>query len=237
MKKLFILFTALFLFVSNVNAEAVDYSIKDLNMKLTFGEEWLVVTTDNYKNNDELTELGITEEYMKNFFDSNSAYLDSIYEGVELTVRAKDTTTKGALGDYKEKQIESFAKELIKKTGADSYELVDINDVKYVKSTYVDNSLESPYYILEFNTFYNGKTVTVTAQKTSQFTSTEKEEITNVVNKIVISNIEHYTPKSIFSNLLVDALVGAVIGGIAAIVIKVINKNKKEKTEKKQSKK
>ena len=62
----------LFISLSFVYEKIEDFSV-DLD-----DESWHIVTKDNIKGNEDIKELGITEEYMENFMKTYSAYMDSM---------------------------------------------------------------------------------------------------------------------------------------------------------------
>lgn len=57
--------------------ECVYEKIEDFSVDLD-DESWHIVTKDNIKGNEDIKELGITEEYMENFMKTYSAYMDSM---------------------------------------------------------------------------------------------------------------------------------------------------------------
>lgn len=78
MKNLRIIFFVLLIFLINMpNSYAQKYDGLDMNISLD--EWWFVFTRDNLNNNQNLSDLGISKDYMENFFAENDAYLDAIY--------------------------------------------------------------------------------------------------------------------------------------------------------------
>ena len=75
-KKIFAMFALLLLFIpSFVFAKSYDV---DEYLKLDFDDNWYVFTKSNIKDNKELEELGVSEEYMENLFKSSNVVVDAI---------------------------------------------------------------------------------------------------------------------------------------------------------------
>ena len=86
---------ALLIFMMPIFVFAKEYSIKDINLKMEIDDNyWNVFTRDNYKDNELLKSLGVTNEYMENYFTQNNAYVDALPKnyGLDLVV---NTSTDG----------------------------------------------------------------------------------------------------------------------------------------------
>ena len=51
-----------------------EYQINEVNYKISFDDDWIVITTNNLKDNSDLASLNITEEYMDNLWRPGTSY-------------------------------------------------------------------------------------------------------------------------------------------------------------------
>lgn len=218
---LFLSFTAISFALDN------SYKLKDLELNISFPDEWIVITKDNYMENPKLKELDITEEYMENFFATSKAYLDAAKDNLEIFIRSIDSDLNNNLSDRNNSDIGEFAQALIDKTGANDYEILENNDIKYVKSNYIDKSYG--YDIIEYVTVVNNKNITITVQNlTSVSTDEQKNEIERIVKSIKFDRIIDYS-NSFYKDVLEGALIGGTVGGVVGLIGYFIDKSIKKK--------
>ena len=81
MKKYFIqiiiLVATFIVFVNPISILAQTYNVDGTEVNITFGDEWHVCTRDNPVCCYEVEALGMTEEYMLEFFEKNLIYLNA----------------------------------------------------------------------------------------------------------------------------------------------------------------
>ena len=136
-----ILCAALFLPMA---AQAQTYQMNDTDVTITVNDaEWYVFTPDNIKDNPELAELGVSYQYMYDFFQDNATYMDAILfyeEGgyLEFFVQKRPLDTGIAnLSNYKDSELSTFAKELAKNAKVEDYSVYK-NTYKFVKLKFYD---------------------------------------------------------------------------------------------------
>lgn len=224
-----ILCAALFLPMA---AQAQTYQMDETDMTITVNDaEWYVFTRDNIKDNPELAELGVTYQYMYDFFQDNAAYLDAILffeEGgyLEFFVQKRPLDTGVAnLSNYKDSEVSTFAKELAKNAKVEDYSVYK-NTYKFVKLSFYDSELK--FYVHQYVTIVNKNTYTFTFQSEDAITEWEDQEIQRIVDSVVFdvdTSLKEKTGSS--TSLIARVIGGGVAGGIAGAIIGIKNKKKK----------
>ena len=98
---------------------------------------WYVFTPDNIENNPELEELGITYEYMKNFFQTSAAHLNGLLvfldseKYLELVVRSNSTDDVINLAPCTRDDLEDFA-EVLREESNSTYSDIWENEYNFV---------------------------------------------------------------------------------------------------------
>ena len=236
MRKFLLFIFTLFLFIP-FNVYADSYKLKDLEISIE-DSSFDVFTRDNIKDNERLTEIGITYDYLNNFMIKNDVYLDAVRfnenndDTIELFVVAKMVSNVSNMHTYSDSEIKELGEEVKKKVKADSYKIIDVGKYKYIYLNYYDST--EKYYIDEYYTVMDGYGYTIMAQKRNKFTNDEMKDVKKVVDTTKYKEIARYEKKkssSIGSRTLIGAIIGAVIGLIGGTIKVIKNKKTKEKSE------
>lgn len=233
-----IIFLALivFAFPTIVNAQRFYPDGTDLSVWID-DTKWYVFTRNNIYNNSELNELGITYDYLYNFMYNNYVYLDGALfysdsdDSLELLIRKTKVDKIKNLTNYSDDEVKDLAKSLADKQNAQIYKIYE-SDYKYAYLKYMDKGL----YLVEYFTIVNGEGYTITAQKSSQFTSDELIEIETIVDSIefdVDESLKEPTSNSssLWEKFISGAIVAAIMGGLSSLV----NKKKKKEVDDKEN--
>lgn len=206
---------------------ADNYELKEVNATITIPNDWMVFTKDNIKGNKTLKELNVTEDYMNEFFEKNSAYLDAMPKDLsyEFVLRTQEVDQMNNLSNYKDSEVEEVGKEFGKIVNSNDNSIYKTK-YKYVESYYYDST--NKMYIASYYTVVNRLGYTFTAQKSTNFTSDEKEEIKGIINTITYKILPEYKDeeKTSFNNpsVIICAIIGGLTGGL---VVYLNNKKKK----------
>ena len=210
---------------------AKQYNFKDLSIDLN-EDEWYIFTRDNIKDNEVLEKLGITYEYMNNFFNTNNTYLDAITflneeEYLEMFVAAKDTYLDYNLHKYSDDDLKDLEEEFISKTNPTEHGIYNTGKYKYIYQVYNDEKLN--LNVIDYYTVINSKAYTIKFQKVNEFTSDEKSIIKEIIGDISFKLDSKYEnkPKSNsfnFMEIIIYAVVGGLVGGIVSLITKKKNK-------------
>ena len=233
MKKVFksIVILLLMIVISPVMAKEFTISETDIKMNLD-DSKWYVFTRDNIKNNKQLKEFGISEDYMSTTFKNGNIYLDALKiinnnDYIELFVMKKTVDKVKNISNYSDKQLESLAKELAKNEKTSDYKVYK-TDYKYVYTQYEDSGKT----IIDYYTVINGKGYTIKTQKNTDFTAAEQQEIENIIKNISF-NVDKSLkePKKGLNPVIKDALIGAAIGGASGALYGLIKKGKNKQSK------
>lgn len=219
---------------------AQTYTISDYDIEINFSDEWDIFTKDNLKENKNYEKYNITYNYMKNFMETNFIYLDAIYHSEkELFIRiSPEPSTVNNLSNFNDSDLDEFARELLKKTGATNYNFLKSNNITYIKSSYYDSKAQT--YILEYITVVNGNNITFTFQSYDDFLNQSLEGKIEQVIKSTVIKIDSNKAKEnissgfnwgvVFEDTIIGAIIGAVIGGIGGIFL-YIKQKRNDKTQ------
>lgn len=216
-----------------VGAYATAFSVYGTDMTIDVDDsEWYVFTRDNIMDNPELQELGISEEYMKNVFEENDAYMDAILffeDGsfVELFIKMKSVDTGIAnLSNYDDDEVTEIAEDLAEEHDIEDYSVYKTR-YKFVKLESYDKKYD--YYLCEFFTVVNKDGYTLTFQSATPFTDAEYEEIEDMVSSIRFDVDESLKePNPFFNSVVTRTLAGAAVGGVVGGGIALFSKKKKK---------
>lgn len=219
----FLIFILTFFMQIEVNAE--EYKISDLNMTLSFEKEWIVFTRDNYKDNQNLKDFDITEEQMKTLFTTKNAYVDAVDKnGIELFIRATGTKLEKNLYAYKDKELKSYVNSIMDEKNANNYKFIKNNNIKYVVLSYIDKKME--YHILEAHTIVDKKAITITYQFPKEFTEDQKRNFESILESIKIDFIDISRNKK---DINTPMILGGIIVTLGFIIgYKYLIKKKKQ---------
>lgn len=216
-----------------VGAAATTFCVDGTDISIDVDDsQWYVFTRDNIKNNPELDELGVTEEYMENMFKENDAYMDAalFFEDgsfIELFIKMKSEDVGMVnLSNYDDDEVQEVAQDLAEEH--------DIEDYCVYKTRYKFVKLESydkkyGYYLCEFFTVVNKDGYTLTFQSPTPFTDAQYEEIEDLIDSIRFNVDESLKEPNPFLNTVVTrTLASAAVGGVAGLGIALFNKKKKK---------
>lgn len=216
-----------------VGAYATAFSVYGTDMTIDVDDsQWYVFTRDNIKDNPELEELGISEEYMEDVFQENHAYMDAVLffedgDFLELFIKKKSVDTGLAnMSNYDDDEILEMAKDLAEEHGIKTYDLFK-SRYKFIKLESYDRTYG--YYLCEFFTVVNKDGYTLTFQSAAPFTDERYEEIEAMIRSIRFDVDESLKePIRVTDIVMPTTIGGAVVGGLLGGGIALRNKKKKE---------
>lgn len=239
MKKIVIVFLLLIMLIP-FGVKAKTYELDNLDMEITFSDDWYVFTRDNLENNSDLDYLGVSKEYMETVFENAEAYIDAAPKdfSVEFFLRIRNAEDVNNLSNYSDEDVEELAKEVAKLVETKEYTTYK-NDYKYVITRYPDVLDGQTYNIISYYTIVNGKGYTFTLQKIGELTEEEETIMKNIIDTVSYDFDEGYEQEkeklenegsnSINWKIIGShAVIGAFIGGIAGLIISKTSKNKKK---------
>lgn len=212
---------------------AKEFSIENTDIKVNLDDtKWYVFTRDNLENNKQLKELGIESSKLKNTMTEGNIYLDSIKfisdnEILELFVMKKPVSKVKNMSNYSDKDLKEIAKAIAKNENTSTYEIYT-SDYKYIYTKYSDSGKS----IIDYYTVINGYGYTIKLQKDSEFTSSDEKELKEIVNKISFNVNKSLKEPSRLSPIVKDAIIGAIVGGLAGATYSLVNKSKNKKSAK-----
>lgn len=239
MKKILIIFL-LFIMLIPIGVNAKTYRVNDLDLEITFSDDWYVFTRENLDDNSDLEYLGITKEYMETIFENAEAYIDAAPKdfSIEFFLRVRNVEDINNLNNYSDKDVEELAKEVAKLVETKEYTTYK-NDYKYVITKYPDVLEGKTYDIISYYTIVNGKGYTFTLQKESELTEEDETIMKNIIDTVSYDFNEGYEQEKekieneesgSFNWKIIGspAVIGAFIGGIVGLFINKTAKNKKK---------
>lgn len=192
-KKLLFLLAFLFIIPCMVNAES--YKADNDYVTIDFDSNWYVFTRENYKNNSELSKLGVTEEKMNEIFTTNNIYLDAFTKDFkkEFFVRKISLDSLGESGinnikEYSDKEFDEFAKGFITTVGAKTYDKVDFGDYRYLHTNFESTLEGKSVTIEEYVTIVSGNAYVFQLQGYNGLTDSDKEANKQRVMNAVIKD-------------------------------------------------
>ena len=224
MKKILLLIISLFPFL----VMAKDYDIKDINLKFNVSDEWMVFTRDNLDNNKDLEDLGLTKDDLLPSYKLQGIYFDGIKDSIELLVMVPNIKLEvNNLSHYSENVVKETANELGKKLNTDKVGTYYAKH-KFATVNYFDSKTQ--LYIVNYYTVVNAKGYNFQIQKSTEITDEDIKSLEKIIDTVEIETLPGYekdeTKEKSFSfkNILIDALIGAAVGGLGALVLKLTKK-------------
>ncbi len=224
MKKILLLIISLFPFL----VMAKDYDIKDINLKFNVSDEWIAFTRDNLDNNKDLEDLGLTKDDLLPSYKLQGIYFDGIKDGIELLVMVPNIKLEvNNLSHYSENVVKETANELGKKLNTDKVGTYYAKH-KFATVNYFDSKTQ--LYIVNYYTVVNAKGYNFQIQKSTEITDEDIKSLEKIIDTVEIETLPGYekdeTKEKSFSfkNILIDALIGAAVGGLGALVLKLTKK-------------
>lgn len=232
MKKVLCLLISLVLFIP-VNIYGKNVDLREINLTIDFNDDWYVFTRYNLDGNKDLETLGVTKDYMENFFNENEAYIDASPKelGTDFILRIKSVEDMNNLSNYPDDVVKEVAKEVGKLVSSTDYKIYNSGKNKYAVIKYYDEA--SKYNILTYYTVVNAQGYTFQIQKQSNITQTDETNMKTIMDSATFNVLDKYKNESEdvqkeldnvgkkdfnIKNILIYAGVGALIGIIATVI-------------------
>ncbi len=232
MKKVLCLLISLVLFIP-VNIYGKNVDLREINLTIDFNDDWYVFTRYNLDGNKDLETLGVTKDYMENFFNENEAYIDASPKelGTDFILRIKSVEDMNNLSNYPDDVVKEVAKEVGKLVSSTDYKIYNSGKNKYAVIKYYDEA--SKYNILTYYTVVNAQGYTFQIQKQSDITQTDETNMKTIMDSATFNVLDKYKNESEdvqkeldnvgkkdfnIKNILIYTGVGALIGIIATVI-------------------
>lgn len=232
MKKVLCLLISLVLFIP-VNIYGKNVDLSEINLTIDFNDDWYVFTRYNLDGNKDLETLGVTKDYMENFFNENEAYIDASPKelGTDFILRIKPVEDMNNLSNYPDDVVKEVAKEISKLVSSEDYKVYNSGKNKYAVVKYYDEA--SKYNILTYYTVVNAQGYTFQIQKQSDITQTDETNMKTIMDSATFNVLDKYKNESEdvqkeldnvgkkdfnIKNILIYVGVGALIGIIATVI-------------------
>lgn len=232
MKKVLCLLISLVLFIP-VNIYGKNVDLREINLTIDFNDDWYVFTRYNLDGNKDLETLGVTKDYMENFFNENEAYIDASPKelGTDFILRIKSVEDMNNLSNYPDDIVKEVAKEVGKLVSSTDYKIYNSGKNKYAIVRYYDET--SKYNVLAYYTVVNAQGYTFQIQKQSDITQTDETNMKTIMDSATFNVLDKYKNESEdvqkeldnvgkkdfnIKNILIYTGVGALIGIIATVI-------------------
>lgn len=232
MKKVLCLLISLVLFIP-VNIYGKNVDLREINLTIDFNDDWYVFTRYNLDGNKDLETLGVTKDYMENFFNENEAYIDASPKelGTDFILRIKSVEDMNNLSNYPDDVVKEVAKEVSKLVSSEDYKVYNNGKTKYAIVRYYDET--SKYNVLAYYTVVNAQGYTFQMQKQSDITQTDETNMKTIMDSATFNVLDKYKNESEdvqkeldnvgkkdfnIKNILIYTGVGALIGIIATVI-------------------
>lgn len=232
MKKVLCLLISLVLFIP-VNIYGKNVDLREINLTIDFNDDWYVFTRYNLDGNKDLETLGVTKDYMENFFNENEAYIDASPKelGTDFILRIKSVEDMNNLSNYPDDVVKEVAKEVGKLVSSTDYKIYNSGKNKYAIVRYYDET--SKYNVLAYYTVVNAQGYTFQIQKQSDITQTDETNMKTIMDSATFNVLDKYKNESEdvqkeldnvgkkdfnIKNILIYTGVGALIGIIATVI-------------------
>ena len=231
MKKYFIqiiiLVATFIVFANPISILAQTYNVDGTEVNITFGDEWHVCTRDNPVCCYEVEALGMTEEYMLEFFEKNLIYLnagiiaDFDNDGMDFIIVKDKTDFCENMSTLTKEELDKVVQEFADTVDCQVCEIYDGNHT-FVHMEYVEENVNYIKYV----TVYNSEYYTFTVQKASSFTKDEKKDIKEIMGTVYFG--DPIVPRKNIFEYIWPCVAGAALI-VAAVVVAVIIKKKLNK--------
>ena len=191
MKKILCISIGFMLFIPiSIYGKTVDLS--EVNLSIDFNDDWYVFTRYNLDNNKDLETLGVTKDYMENFFNENEAYIDASPKelGTDFILRIKPVEDMNNLSNYPDDVVKEVAKEISKLVSSTDYKIYNSGKNKYAVVKYYDEA--SKYNILTYYTVVNAQGYTFQIQKQSDITQTDETNMKTIMDSATFNVLDKY---------------------------------------------
>ena len=228
MKKVFrqivLLIVMAFFIVNPLKVFGQTFNVDGTEVNITFGDEWHVCTRDNPVCCYEVEALGMTKEYMLDFFEENLIYLnagiiaDFDNDGIDFFIIKDKTDFCENMSKLTDEELDKVVQEFADSVECDVCEIYD-GDQTFVHMEYEEDKVNYIKYI----TVYNSEYYTFTVQKASAFTKDEKKDIKEIMESVYFG--EPIVPRKNIFEYVWPCVAGAVLI-IAAVVVAIVLKKK-----------
>ena len=195
MKKILCILIGFMLFIPiSIYGKTVDLS--EVNLSIDFNDDWYVFTRHNLDGNKDLETLGVTKDYMENFFNENEAYIDASPKelGTDFILRIKPVEDMNNLSNYPDDVVKEVAKEISKLVSSEDYKVYNNGKTKYAVVKYYDEA--SKYNILTYYTVVNAQGYTFQIQKQSDITQTDETNMKTIMDSATFNVLDKYKNES-----------------------------------------
>lgn len=223
-RKIVLLIMMVFVMVNPISVFAQTINVDGTEVTITFGDEWHVCTRDNPVCCYQVEALGMTEEYMKKFFEENLIYLnagiiaDFDNDGMDFFIVKDKTDYYEDLSKLNDEELKELVQGFVDTVDCDVCEIYDGNQV-FVHMEYVEDKVNYIKYV----TVYNSEYYTFTAQKANTFTKDEKKDIEEIMESVYFGKT--IVPEKNTFEYIWPCVAGAVLI-IVAVVVAIILKKK-----------
>lgn len=225
---------------------AKTYQIDDINLKINIPDNYIVLTRDNLKDNAEMKELGINEEYMTNTMNINNIYMDILAQDLSyeiLVMVPKITLTINNLSNLNDNLLNEVLNATKEKVHADKGSIYK-SKYNFAVVEYYDSNMK--YNIVNYYTVVNAKGYNFQLQHMGNIKEEDKLALKEIVDSVDIKVLDEYknessntqdiinkSSKSTFNwkRVIIGTIVGGVIGGLGSILGLIIKKRKNKTSE------
>lgn len=220
---------------------AKDYEISNINLKFSIDDNWDVFIANNL-DKDLIDKYGLTKEEMEYSMSNQNVYVDAVSNNqkIEFFVIIPDVNLEiHNLSNYPDGLVMETSKELAKTVNTDNYSQYSSTKHKFAVLNYKDE--KNGYYVINYYTIVNAKGYNFQFQKSNEITKEEINDFSKIIDTIEISSLEEYKNESEelqkeideynrsgfnWKNILIDALIGGAVGGISAVILKLLKRKK-----------
>lgn len=177
-----------------INNYQKTYNFFDLT--LNYNESgWFYFTRDNLKNNPSLNKLGISYEYVNNFFNNNKdCYMNAVKINnnlkEEFFIIAKESKDYKNLNEESNINLNKYMEDIAQLTNSKNIYPYEFKNNKYIFAEYYDSKLH--YNIIDYYTIFNKKAYIIKFQQEKTFNTEQKETIKKIINSIEFKNNRKY---------------------------------------------
>ena len=243
MKKILVFLVMLMIPIMTI---AKEYIVSDINLKIDIPDSNIVFTRDNLKENKDLSELGIEEEEMTNFFVSSDVYLDIVSKDLSyeiLIVVPKNSLPLNNFSNVTKEMLDDYLDSLKKKVNASDGSIYKSNH-NYLVVDYYDSNSEK--FLLNYYTVVNARGYNFQLQKGSPITEEERDNLKKIVDSVSIDIPDEYKEESSdvqeeinnygkskfnWKKIIIGTITGGLIGGLSSAIMLFIKKKMNKTSE------
>ena len=206
--------TAIYCIIFIINVNASTYKIEELKLSVNIPEGFYIINRSSSTSDIQTLNLDPTliKERMLNF-DSYLMLYD--FESEIHISKIENSFTKKIDNLFYSSQdiVNSLGNGYSK--GFGEYKVYETDSIKYLVFDYSLNTKDGIYYYLKYKTIINGMEITVNYINLNEFTVTDKQQMTRIINSI---NFD-YVSKSEKSDFNLIYIVGVTLLFISPILL------------------